>query len=91
MANRQKALMWGMLVIILILAAIVVYAFVLSPAVTGYVADRQVEGYQIAISDIVQVVSQCQTFPLNLGENQTINLVALECLQQPPAQQEPLQ
>lgn len=87
MANRQKALMWGMFVIILILAAIVVYAFVVGPAVTGYTTDRQVEGYQIALSNIVQQVQQNGFVQIPVG-NQTLYLAPFNPQQ---AQQEPLQ
>jgi len=46
-------------------------------------------GYQQAIVDVARLAATCQPVPLNIG-NQTINMIAVECLQQqqqaPPAQ-----
>lgn len=39
------------------------------------------DGYEQAVSQIVQMASSCQQVPLRIN-NQTINLVAVECLQQ---------
>ena len=83
MADKSKIVMAILIIIIVIMATVMLYVFVISPSITGYTIDRQIEGYQIALEDIVQIVSQCQPFPITIGEGQTINLVALECLQIP--------
>jgi len=85
MADKKKVLITLLVAVIVILAAIIVYAFLIRPGVTGYAVDRQREGYQIAILDIMQQAVTCQTVPLTFG-NQTINLIAVECLQQAPQQ-----
>lgn len=87
MADKTKLTMALLIVAVVVLGAVVVYAFVVRPAVTGYSVDRQSEGYQIAVLDIAQKAATCQPVPITVG-NQTINLVALECLQaQAQAQQ----
>ncbi len=44
-------------------------------------------GYQQAVVDIATLAAQCQTVPLQVG-NQTINMIAVECLQTAAAQQQ---
>ena len=81
MANRTRILIVFLVLIIVVLAGILLFNFFIKPKVTGYTTQRQFEGAQILYLDIVRVVTQCQPYPLPIG-NQTINLVALECLQQ---------
>lgn len=83
MADKKKVLITLLVAVIVIMAAILVYVFLIRPNITGYAVDRQREGYQIAILDIMQQAATCQTVPLTF-ENQTINLIAVECLQQQP-------
>ena len=88
MANRTRLLIVFLVLIIVILAGVLLFTFFLKPKVTGYTTQRQIEGAQIVLADIIRVVAQCQPFPVTVG-NQTINLVALECLQLPPVQASP--
>ncbi len=81
MANKTKTIMALLILAVIVLAGIVVYAFVVQPAVTGYSVDKQSEGYQFAVRDIAQMATTCQTIPIPIGGNQTINLIAIECLQ----------
>jgi len=81
MERKQRVLITVLVLIIIILAAIVFYSFIIKPSISGYVIDKQAEGYQIAILTIMQRASTCQTVPL-FYNNQTINLIAVECLQQ---------
>ena len=77
MANKQKALMWVMFLIILILVIIIVYAFVISPTITGYVVERQLEGYQIALSDIIFQIQQDGFVQIPLGEDESGEMQSL--------------
>ena len=90
MADRTKALVVVLVLIIVVLVGVMTFTFLIKPKVTGYTTQRQVEGAQIAVAQILSVVTQCQPFPLTVG-NQTINLVALECLQAPQQQAPPAQ
>ena len=90
MGERNKAgLIIGiLLLIIVILIGFLVYAFIIGPKLSGYVINAQNQGYAFAISSIMQQAATCQTVPLTFG-NQTINLIAVECLQQPQQSQQP--
>jgi len=70
MADKKKVLITILVAVIVILAAIIVYAFLIRPGVTGYAVDRQREGYQIAILDIMQQAVTCQLFHLLFGIKQ---------------------
>ena len=80
MANKTNVLVGFLLLVIVVLGGVLVYLFVIQPAVTGYTVDRQTEGYQFAILSVMQNAASCQPVPLTYGE-QTINLIALECPQ----------
>lgn len=58
------------------------FTFFIKPKVTGYTTQKQVQGYQIALVDIIRVTAppNCQIFPIPVGDQQ-LNLVSLECLQ----------
>jgi len=87
MVNKRNVLITVLVAIIVIMAAILVYAFVIQPTVTGFVVQKQTEGYNIgyqtAFLDIMQQALTCQPVPLTFG-NQTINIIAIGC---PPLQQ----
>lgn len=86
MVNRTKAIIALLVLIIVVLAGIIVYTLVIRPALTGYTTHAQQQGVDLAILSIMQRAAQCQTVPLTSG-NITINLVAIECLQQGQQQQ----
>jgi hypothetical protein len=89
MANKRNVLIMILVIIILILAAIIVYAFAGKPAYTGFVVKNQNIGYNIgyqtAFLNIMQRAATCQPIPLTFG-NQTINIIAVGCLQQQQTQ-----
>ena len=47
----------------------------------------QEQGVEFAVSEIMRQAATCQQVPLRIG-NQTINIVALECLQMQETQQQ---
>lgn len=79
MRDKSKLLIGILIAIIVILAAIVLYVFIVQPEITGYAVDRQQEGYLIALNDVVQTAAQCQPISLPIGEGSTITLIAAEC------------
>ena len=83
MADKKKVLITLLVAIIVVMAAILVYIFVIGPAFTGFVVQKQTEGYsfgyQEVVLNIMQRAATCQPVPLTF-ENQTINLVAMRCL-----------
>ena len=78
MADKTKVVMTILIAIIVVLASVVAYAFLVRPSLTGYAVQRQQEGFDFAIMNIAQMAAQCQAVPLTFGE-QTITLFAAEC------------
>lgn len=70
-----------LLLIIVVLIGFLVYAFAIRPAITGYMAEKQFEGFEYALVSIMQQAATCQPVPLTYN-NQTINMIWVECLQQ---------
>ena len=82
MANRTNVLIVVLVLIIVVLAGIMVYAFVIKPKISGYTAQKQTEGVQIAINYIIAQLQQNGFVQIPFG-NQTLILVPY------PAQQTP--
>jgi hypothetical protein len=81
MVNKTRTLISILILVIILLLAVIAYAFLIKPSYTGYVVGKQSEGYEFAIVSIMQRASTCQPVPL-VYNNQTITLIAVECLQQ---------
>lgn len=77
----QKKIVYILISIIAILLLILIYFFVVKPSVKTSTINKQTEGFQYAILSIMQQVATCQPIPLTYN-NQTINVIALECLNQ---------
>ncbi len=84
--NRQKAAIIFMGILLILALAYI--------GLDAYQESRQQEqlsifqqgaqfGFEQAVTQIVQQASACQSVPLYV-ENTTINVIAVECLQQPP-------
>jgi len=53
MADRTKVTMTVLIVLVVILAIAVVYAFVVGPAISDYVANKQISAYNQGQSDLL--------------------------------------
>jgi len=82
MANRTNILMAILVLVIVILAGIMVYAFVIKPKISGYNTQKQTEGVQIAVNYIVAQLQQNGFVQIPIGD-QTLILVPYS----PPQQQ----
>lgn len=80
--NKISLLVKILILVIVILLAIIAYVFIVRPTITGYIVEGQNQGYELAILQIAEQATTCQQVPLTIGE-QTINLIAVECLQPP--------
>ena len=79
----EKGVLIAVLVaVIIILVGVIIYAFVIKPAYTGYVVDRQVEGYNICVTNLISQLQQNGFVQLTLG-NQSIYLAPFAPEQQP--------
>ncbi len=79
--NKTGLVIGILLLVIIVLLIIVVYSFVVRPAITSYVVNAQNYGYEQAVIQVAQQAATCQQVPLRVG-NETINIIAVECLRQ---------
>ncbi len=88
MANKTSILILILILIIVVLAGILAYIFILKPTINGYVIQGQNEGFEVAVVSIMQRAAppSCQVVPL-FYNNQTVNIVSVECLSQTQTQQ----
>ena len=71
---------WRLAAIVLIVVLVLFAGFIGNERYQNkQIQKYQLQGYQQAVSYIVQQVSTCQQVPIAVG-NQTINIVAVECL-----------
>ena len=84
MADKTSILITVLVLIIVILVGVVVYAFVIKPAISGYTVQKQTEGVQIAVNSILAQLQQNGFVQIPVG-NQTLILVPYT----PPSTQPP--
>lgn len=83
--NRNNVVILLLIAVIVLLLGVVVYTFLIKPAITGFIAQQQsqgaIAGQQTALISIIQTVGPptCQPLPIPLGDGTTVTLVALEC------------
>ena len=73
MANRTNVLIAILVLVIVVLAGIMVYAFVIKPTYAGYVTEKQIEGESICVAKILTQLQQNGFVQIPLG-NQTLYL-----------------
>ena len=67
------------LVVTLVLVGMVIYTLSLRPTISGHLVDAQNDGYQYAISQIIDQVSTCQEVQLAYGDK-IVNIISVDCL-----------
>lgn len=80
MKKEEKITIALVLVLVVALIALMIYTFSLRPSISGHIVDAQTEGYQYAISQIIDKASTCQEVQLISG-NRVMNLIAVDCLE----------
>jgi hypothetical protein len=88
--KKNNLLIGILLAVIAILLVVILYFLVIKPSVTNYAVSAGNQGYAAAIAQIMQEAASCNVVPLTFG-NQTIELIAVECLQQQSPQTEQTQ
>lgn len=82
MANKTKAVVWSLIVIIVILALILVYAFAVQPALDTRQNMIYTAGYQTGqaevVSGIVNQVLQNGFIEIPVGNNQSLFLAQFD-------------
>lgn len=81
--DKRDKLILALVLVIAVLLIVLVFVFLIKPALNGMVIQGQGQGYNYALQQLFALASppQCQQVPITI-ENQTINLIAVECLQQ---------
>ncbi len=87
--KKQNRLMIALIAVVAVLALLVVYAFAVRPAISGYVTKAYNTGVQdgvsYAVSTVMQQAAQCNPSGVPLTyQNQTLRVFAIECTQQAP-------
>jgi hypothetical protein len=83
--DKRDKMILALVIVVLLLLGVVGYIFLIKPAISGFVTSNQNQGVQYAILAIAQQAATCKTVSLPLGENQTMDIVAVKCLQQAAA------
>jgi len=81
--GKTKIIILSLIIIIVLLLGIGGYIFLVQPALNGLVVLGQNQGVQYAVLTIAQQAATCQQVPLPIGNNQTLNIIAVDCLTQP--------
>jgi hypothetical protein len=79
---KKESAVIAILLVLLIIAGMYIGMMKFQQRDLAIYQDGAAYGYQGAIVQIFQKASQCDQVPIYV-QNQTINLVAIECLQQP--------
>ena len=87
--DKRDKLILALGIVVLLLLGTLGYIFLLKPAISGFVTNYQnqgaQQGAQYIIASIAQQASTCKAVSLPLGENQTMDIIWVKCLQQQPA------
>lgn len=78
--DKRDKLILILVSVIVVLLIVLAFVFLVRPAMNGMVVQGQNQGYTYAFQQIFSLAAQCQQVPITY-ENQTINLIAVECLQ----------
>ncbi len=73
MERRTNILITSLVLVIVVLAGIMVYSFLIKPKISGYTTQKQTEGIQIAILNILSQIQQRGYAQIPVG-NQTLYL-----------------
>lgn len=90
MADKSKVVISILVVLVVILGAFIVYSFVITPAIQGYVVDRQNEGIYYTLNSILAQLNQTGIVQIPLGGDQVLTLIQPQMCSQ-IQQQQPVQ
>jgi len=80
--NKTGLIIGILLLVILVLVAVLAYVFLISPKISGYAVNNQIQGYQIAINEILAQIQQNGYVQIPVSENQSVILVPYQEPQQ---------
>jgi len=79
--DKRDVLILGLGIVVILLAIVLCYIFLVQPALNGLVVEGYSIGQEETVSYIMEYAKTCQQLPLTYN-NETVNLVALECYQE---------
>lgn len=74
MADRTNVLITILVLVIVILAGVLIFTFMVRPAFNGYIVDKQVEAQNILLTNIVAQATQNGFVQIPIDGNQTLFL-----------------
>jgi len=74
MAEKTKITIAVLVAVIVVLASVIAYSFLVKPGITGYAAQRQQEGIDFTIAAIVAQIQQNGFAQIPVG-NETLILI----------------
>ena len=77
----SKKITIGLSILVVLLVLFIIGMFVVKPAIERHDDEMINAGIEYAIVSIMQQAVTCESVPLTY-QNQTINMIAIECLQQ---------
>lgn len=81
--DNTKFVLRALILLVVILAALVIYAFILKPMINGYVISSQAQGMQYVVYTLLTQSSPPNCVPTEFNlENLSGSFIAIECLQQ---------
>ena len=82
----SKKITIGLSILVVLLVLFIIGMFVVKPAIERHDDEMINAGIEYAIVSIMQQAVTCESVPLTY-QNQTINMIAIECLQQQQQQE----
>ncbi len=73
--NNQKTIIWILSGIIVLLALFIAYFFILNPTIEKFATKNKIEGYNFAVSNILNSVNMNGFVEIPISENQSVILV----------------
>ncbi len=78
--DRRNILILILVIIVVLLLGLIGYVFLIKPAINGLIIQGYNQGVTSSVTYLMQQAATCQPIPVSIG-NQTVNLIAVECLQ----------
>jgi hypothetical protein len=85
MANRTNILITILVLVVVILAGVVIFTFLIRPSFNGYIIDKQIEAQNVLLANIVLQVQQTGFVQIPVG-NQSLFLAPFNPQQTQPRQ-----
>ena len=76
--NKYRTFFVATLLVAIVLIGVLVYMVFLKPTIQGYAVEKQVEGANFAVSNIISQIQQQGFAQISLGDNQSLFLAPFD-------------